>query len=288
MRNVKTFSPSLPENLNITGMSSYVSSLQFYPNMRFNHNNLTFMIEDNCNTEKRENMALSFGKLEQETNNLITFYQTEHNPDILVTCNETYILKPTGDFFIAGEGGPERAVKSGIYYVIESGTVILYYTPEKDCMNYNVELHELLHVLGFIHSDNKYSIMYNVSECYQVLTKDITDELIRLYSIPNYPDVSIGNITAIKHGTYLDFEINVKNAGFEKAENIVLGISSKEKEIASFDLEDLEYGEGKILTVENIRIPFSLLSLEQITFSLSIDSKELDYRNNNITMTISE
>jgi len=286
MRSVKTFSPVIPEIQNITEMPSYASELQFFPNMRFNHNNLTFLIEDNCNMLEKEKIALAFSRIEQESNNLLTFHKTRENPDILVMCNSSQIINQASKFFIAGEGGPERAIKSGVFYVIEKGTILLYSTFGGECANYNVELHELLHVLGFTHSDNHLSVMYNISKCNQVITRDIIDEIVRLYSIPAYPDVSVENITALKHGTYLDFEANVKNIGLNKAENIIMGISSKGQEIESFNLGTLEYGEGKILAVENIKIPISLLTLKELTFSLSIESSELDYENNNITLVL--
>lgn len=288
MRSIRIFGPQFSQDINTANISSYVSLLQFYPNMRFSHNNLTFNLEDNCNFYKREKMAFAFSKIEKETNNLLNFHKTEINPDILVTCNETYSRKPKSDFYIAGEGGPEKAVKSGNYYVIEHGTVLLYYTSEKDCLNYNVELHELLHVLGFIHSDNKYSVMHNISECYQILTKDIIDEIVRLYSIPSYPDVMIESITALKHGIYLDFEIEVGNVGLKKAGNIILEVSSRGESIESFNLEELDYGERKILSVKNLKIPIVLLNLDELTFSLSTEESELDYNNNNITLTLSK
>ena len=275
---------SIPENI-----TSYNGTLQFYPNMLFNHKNLSYKIQQTCELEKKLNTRQAFHAIEIKTQNLLTFYEADSNEDILIECNQTneqYELGKKEAFFVAGEGGPDKAVSTGMSWVIEHGKVLLYYPRNKECMSYNIELHELLHVFGFKHSDNKYSIMYNVSECNQVMSDDIINEFLRLYNLPELADVYIANISAVKRGMYIDFNIEVRNQGIRGATNATLFLSSENKQIKSFSLEDIGYGEGKILEVENVRIPLTMLALKDITFSASSESEEISYENNNITLSI--
>jgi len=282
-----SFSPiSIQPPKNIT---SYNGSLQFYPNMLFNHKIITYAIEDTCEKSKYNNMIQAFSILENETSRLIKFQPASSEPDIFVTCNQSVQeleSKQKSSYFIAGEGGAERAISSGEFWVIEKGKILLYYPRTKECLTYHVELHELLHVFGFKHSDNRYSMMYPVSECNQVLSDDIIQEILRLYNLPELADIYITNVSAVKHGIYIDFDIEIKNQGIENARNITLVLSSENKEIEKFDLKEINYGEGKILEVENIRIPITMLNLDEIKFSVETESEELDKSNNQVTLTI--
>lgn len=282
-----SFSPiSIQPPKNIT---SYNGSLQFYPNMLFNHKIITYKIEDTCEKSKYDNMIQAFSILENETSGLIKFQPANSEPDIFVTCNQSVQdleSRQKSSYFIAGEGGAERAVSTGEFWVIEKGKILLYYPRTKECLTYHVELHELLHVFGFRHSDNKYSMMYPVSECNQVLSDDIIQEILRLYNLPELADIYITNVSAVKHGIYIDFDIEIKNQGIENARNITLVLSSRNKTIDTFELKDINYGEGKILNVENVRIPITMLNLDEITFSVESPSEELDKSNNQVTLTI--
>ena len=54
--------------------------------------------------------------------------------------------------FIAGEGGPSNITKSGDFSVITHGSILLI--KESKCERPNIAIHELLHALGFDHSEN--------------------------------------------------------------------------------------------------------------------------------------
>ena len=54
--------------------------------------------------------------------------------------------------FIAGEGGPTNITVSGKYNVITHGSILLI--RESRCSIPTIAIHELLHVLGFKHSNN--------------------------------------------------------------------------------------------------------------------------------------
>jgi len=261
--------------------SSYSSQLQFYPDMRFPKKDIFYNIDFSCGEDKKTRMLQAFTRLEQETD-LIKFYSSQQEPDILVSCQETEVEQEAGKYFIAGEGGPTTIINTTKFYIIEKGKVLLFYK-ENSCNNYNVELHELLHVFGFEHSNNKESIMYNTTFCYQVLTDDIAAELKRLYLIPELPDLYFNNVSVIKHGSYLDFEIDVRNQGLANSENISLDLFSEEK-IDSFELGNISYGEGKLFQAKNIKIS---RSLKKIKFIL-VDGKELEKENNEIELFLAE
>jgi len=148
-------------------------------------------------------------------------------------------------------------------------------------------LHELLHVLGFEHSENKNSIMYNTTSCQQILTNDIIDELKRLYSIQELPDLYFSSISATKHGSYLDFNVEVINSGLNEAENVKLEIYAEDEEeekIDEFILENVGYGEGKSLEVKNLKIS---RAASKIKFVI-VNGEDLDEKNNIIELFLPE
>ncbi len=275
---IQNFSPELQ----VKNQTSYKGELQFYPNMRFAKKTLIYNIEPSCNEKKQTRMRRAFLKLENETG-LLKFYRNiyKEKADILVSCQESELAeKIPGEYYIAGEGGPTAIINTSLFYVIEKGKVLLLYK-ESACNNYNVELHELLHVFGFKHSENKKSVMYNTTFCNQVLTQDIIEELKRLYSIEELPDLYIENVSAIKEGIYLSFDVQVRNQGLSDAENVTLELYSNGKKIDEFDLGKINYGEGKILEVKDKRLHSR--KDDSIKFVL-VSGKELDKENNIIEL----
>lgn len=259
-----------------TSQPSYEGELQFYPNMRFNKLALSYLIGEECGEDKKTNMLSAFDFIENKTS--LFFYESE-KPDILVNCGEQYTKE---DLFVAGEGGPSSFIDTGDYNVILQGKIVLFY--EENCKD-NVELHELLHVLGFSHSDNPESIMYNISKCDQVVTDDIIEEINRLYSIQPLADLYFNNIFAVKHGRYLDANFTVKNQGLINAKEISVEIYSEEK-IESFELGLIEFGAGKVLSVTNLKLPSR--DIGEIEFFINYPEKEIDKDNNNIKLTLAE
>ena len=271
--------PVILEQKNITPNENIISypygELQYYPNMRFNHNNITYSIDSSCSEEKIKRIEKAISMLEEDVNE-ISFFYTNNNADIEIICENKNVPSEVKEYFIAGEGGPTSVINTSLFYIIEKGKILLY-NDKSSCDHPNVELHELLHVFGFEHSTNKESIMYSVSSCKQVLTEDIKNELKRLYSIENLPELYFSEIDVKKHGSYIDFELKIKNQGLVKAKNIKLRIIStfSNNTIDEFDMGDIEYGEGKYLKVENLKIPFRT---KDIKFEI-VNGKELNNNN---------
>jgi len=254
---------------------------QFYLNMKFNHNQISYKIEEDCETEKKQRMIQAFDELSSKVSK-ITFYSVLLNPDIEVICSQENKLNIDEKHFIAGEGGAKEIIQTGQYYIITNGVVYLYENIKTIKCNYpNVELHELIHVFGFDHSDNENSLMFPYLEsCDQKLDDSIINKLGELYSKENLPDLYFENISAIKKGRYLDFDLIIKNSGSIDSKNVTLTIFDNEKIIEHRDLGVFKFGSGISLHSTNLKLVH--LNPKQIRFIIDKDDnvKELDENNN--------
>jgi len=254
-------------------------------NLRFNHNNISYFIEEDCSEVRRYSMIEAFVIFKNETG-LISFYEIKNksNADVSVGCSDDYI-ELSDNLFIAGEGGPSRIINTSAFKMIEKGKISLYHDPR--CDYPIVGLHELLHVFGFDHSKNPKSIMYNTSKCNQRISKDMIDLIDKLYSIEPLADAVIENLTVIKKGRYLDFNITVSNDGLIKIDSINLTIFAEEREFHVIELGELDIGYSRALRVTNNKLPSK--SVENIKFVLDANDniRELNEENNFMQMTIS-
>lgn len=256
---------------------SFSGQSQFYPNMRFANKRISYSISEECSGEKTLRVVKALNRLENETS--LEFYQTD-KARIFITCEEMEEPMP-GEYFVAGEGGPTKLVNTSLFYVVEEGKVLLLYEDSR-CNNYNVELHELLHVFGFKHSKNENSIMYNTTRCDQKLTDDIIERLNKLYLIESLPDLTFENVEANKIGRYLNFKVEIRNQGLSKARNVELSIRSEEK-IEEFDLGDISYGAGKVFRARNVKLPSR--NVETLKFIIEA-GEELELKNNEVELSV--
>ena len=264
---------------------------QFYPNMKFNHKQITYRIDRNCEEKKKEKMELAFKELSTQVPEL-SFISLVKDPDIEITCEEKNQINIDKKHFVAGEGGAKEIIQTGRYNIINEGIILLYENTKvrsKDCEYPNVEMHELLHVFGFDHSEDKKSIMYPFIEtCSQVLDQSIIDQLNTIYKEDNLPDLYFEKIQASKKGRYLDFDLTIKNSGSIKSETITLTILDGTDIIEQKDLEEIEYGAGITLTTTNLKL--KRLNPDQINFIIDKEDKikELDESNNVANIKLSE
>ncbi len=246
---------------------------QFYPNMRFKTGRISYYFGNECPKEKTNNMVQAFRYLENRTGGKLEFY--EKNPgDISVRCGKEF--EAGGGLYVAGEGGPILIINGSLFNVIIEGQILLLYS---ESCSYNIEVHELLHVLGFDHSPDSRSIMYNVSNCNQVLAEDIVNEIIRLYSYESLPDLTFGEISASKKGMYLSMNFSVRNQGLADAENVKVALLADDSNREEFDFDDIELGSRRLFYFENLRIP---ISTKNITLVIE-DGAEI-YSENNIAV----
>ena len=262
------------ENFNVSG------NIQFYDNMRYKSSRLSYNIDDTCDFGKIENVKEAFSILSEKT--ILEFYESENGHDIEILCAD---ISPSSDekgHFVAGEGGPSEVVQAGKYNVVLLGKISLFRIDK--CDKPQIAVHEILHALGFDHNTNRTSILYPITNCKQEIDDYIIDEINSLYSIKSLPDLSIEKAEASKIGRYLNFEIIVFNVGFKDAEKSKLRVFAEDTEIREFDLEELNVGAKRILTVENLRLP--LRKIDSVKFSVEFEPEELSKSNNILIMNL--
>ena len=258
-----------PEEMNSNFSLVKKSDMQFYPNMRFPYSNISYRMSD-CNLKKQNDMELAFSILGNLT--LLDFYSVEENEDIFVTCDEK--LRYDGDYFIAGEGGPTEIINATNFNVIFQGEILLI--EDSDCPNPNIALHELLHVFGFKHSENPNNIMYNITRCEQTISEDIISLLNDLYSVPNYPDLVLKDVSVLKKGSFLDINVSVMNYGLKDSGDFVVGVYSEDSLIKELNFEAIEIGSGRATFVKNI---FTMKPIDEIEIVIETDFPEIDEEN---------
>jgi len=253
------------------------SQMQFYSNLRFAEADISYKISD-CTIKKQNDMEYAFSIIENVTS--LNFYSVGSNENIFVTCDEK--VKPSeSGLFIAGEGGPTTIISAGNFNVILDGKILLI--KNSDCAKPNVAIHELLHVLGFEHSENSENIMYNITNCNQVIGEDVISLLNDLYSVPSYPDLIFENVSASKEGAFFDINFTVLNYGLKDSENFLVKIYSRDSILKEMEIEPIEIGKGRIISVQNI---FTIKQIDELDVVIESDFDEIDEKNNKIKLEI--
>tara|TARA_Y100000296_G_scaffold5175_1_gene6484 strand:- start:542 stop:1411 length:870 start_codon:yes stop_codon:yes gene_type:complete len=264
------------DNFNFT-LNDSSKEMQFYENMRYSDPKISYRILD-CTLQKRYNIERAFEMISNTTS--LSFYEVEFNEEIFATCDSRNKIE--GELFIAGEGGPVNITKTENFNVILKGEILLI--KESKCEKPNIALHELFHSLGFNHSPNPSSIMYNTSKCNQNIGQDIVDKINELYSSPSYPDLTFENVSAIMHGKYLDTNITIRNHGLKDSEKTKLIISSGEKIIKETEIDSLKIGYGITMSLNNILV--SKINIQELKFLIDSNFSELKKNNNEIKLEI--
>ena len=251
----------------------------FYDNIRFLNLLVSYSIDGGCDETRYDDAKTAFKILGDNT--VLDFYEKPEG-EILVLCSDKEKELPD-EHFVIGEGGPNAILNTGKYAVILNGTVYLY--RESECDEPVVAMHEILHVIGFNHSQDENSIMYKVSNCKQEIDNTIIEKIKELYEDPVLPDMIFKNINATKKGVYIDLSAEVVNEGLAKSDNVFIKIYSEDKEIKSYNLGGFGSGAGKVINVDNLRIPY--LS-QNIILIIDPDNKieEINKTNNKIELKI--
>lgn len=252
--------------------------MQFYPNMRFPNKDISYHISEECDVQKKSEMLWAFDILEQQT--ILNFYESQENAEINIFCEDK--TKIENGMFIAGEGGPANVSLGNKFNVIMNGYILLL--KDSDCERPNIEIHELLHALGFDHSENMNNIMYPINKCKQVISEDMISEINRLYSVESLPDLEISSVSASMQARFLDVEITIKNEGLADSGDFLLGVYANGKSIDKMKVEGIKVGYGKIINLTNILVP--QIKIDTLKFAIETESSELNKQNNYITLNV--
>lgn len=253
--------------------------MQFYPNMRFPSPEISYQITD-CPLQKENDMEYAFAIIENLT--LLKFYPVKNNEKISIACQEKE--KRTGDLFIAGEGGPTNITSVGEFNVIFNGEILLI--RESNCPRPNIALHELLHVLGFDHSTNPGNIMYNITNCNEIIGQDMINAINELYSTPSYSDLDFSNASAVLNGKFLNINMTIRNIGLENSGKSEIIIYADGDEIKKLDLEPINIGYGRIISLQNLWVPKS--NVHELELIINYNFDEINKENNKIKLEIKE
>jgi hypothetical protein len=265
-----------PINYNFSLNSLENSTLQFYPNMRFPTNQISYRILE-CPLQKKSQMEEAFKILEDKT--ILEFYPFEYGEDILITCSDEIQIED--GLFLAGEGGPTNITVAGKYNVILQGKILLI--EDSRCEEPSVALHELLHVLGFDHSPNPNNIMYEINYCNQEIGNDILDYINKIYSIPSQPDLTFEDISVIPRGRYLEINVTIRNNGLKDSKKSNLTIFADGDKIKEIEISPLEIGYGR---KTSFLAWAPQISINEVEFVIDNNFPELDKLNNKVLLNL--
>lgn len=271
-----TFKANISANTNFT-ISENKTKVQFYENMRFPSKMISYKIKTDCNLEKTHSMERGFERIANLTG--LIFYPVDSNEQITVTCQEKNIIE--NGMFIAGEGGPTNITNTDKFKVITHGDILLI--KESDCPNPNVEIHELLHVLGFDHSENKKNIMYPISKCDQTIGEDTIEKIKDLYKTPSLPDLKFEKIEANVKGRILNINISVRNDGLKESKETKISLISENKTLREIDLKPLQIGHGLKIELKNLWI--TKIKIEELRVEIDSNFEELSKDNNKVLLS---
>jgi len=254
--------------------------MQFYPDMRYPNPQISYKIDSDCSMQKRDDMERAFEIIAEES--VLQFYPVNSNEEISVACEDKQKFQRDTRTFIAGEGGPTNITKTENFNVILHGDILLL--RDFKCNIPNVGIHELLHALGFEHSTNPNNILYSVTKCGQEIGDDTISLINELYSTPTYADLAFEDVSAIMNGKYLGVEISVRNHGLKDSEDTKILIYVDGKQAKEIELESIEIGYGRVITLTNIWVP--KISVHEIEFVIDSDFSELNRENNKVLLEI--
>ena len=153
---------------------------------------------------------------------------------------------------------------------------------EPNCPNPNVGIHELLHALGFEHSENPNNIMYPTTKCSQTIGEDIPELINLLYSYPSLPDVAFENVSATMNSRYLDLNIVIRNQGLADSSEGTIEVYADEDLVKEIEFESLEIGHGRKILINNIFILQK--DIDELRFFINADFEELEKDNNEVIL----
>lgn len=270
---------SVPKEKNFNIGVYAPENMQFYESMRFPDRKISYRISSFCSISKKAEMEEALGIIENLT--VLTFYPGQSDAEIFVSCQEKDSIDSSG-LFIAGEGGPTKIIQTDNFNIIQGGEILL--VRKSECQTPNIPIHELFHVLGFVHSTNVGNIMYNVSKCNQVIGEDIPKRINELYLVDSLPDLSFDNATAFVHNRYVDLNVSIRNNGLKDSEKAKIKIYTDNQLLKEMDLNPIKVGYGRTISLGNIYSQER--NIDMLKVVIDSDFGELDKKNNEVILEV--
>jgi hypothetical protein len=145
-------------------------------------NKIKYAYRDECDYVVKGQMEEAFDILANISEDILDFSESD-DADIDIYCTISAPTAESKHMKTVGEGGPSKYYEINNYSVIVEGELYLY---EYQCSEEaSSQLHELLHVFGFAHSDNAQDTMYPKSNCLASLSGDLKRDIKNIYGIYN-------------------------------------------------------------------------------------------------------
>lgn len=254
---------------------------QFVPDLRFANSRVSYFINSNCNADRRTQLELALRVISSSAPALSFYPASEANADILMGCSkDSYEQEP--NVFTAGEGGPTSYLNLSYYPLIKRGKVLLY--QKSDCTYPVVEIHELLHVLGFAHVNNKTNIMFPYAVCTAKMDPQISEIIQKLYSVEPLAELSFGNASATVSGGYMTLYLEVTNQGLKIADNVNVMLYADNSQLDPIEMGTIEMGQTQTVKIKNIKLPQN--NVKTISLVIEYPEKEFNKNNNALKLTI--
>lgn len=260
------------------------NKLQSYENIRYSDSLIPYKIEP-CLPQNKAKIEKVLSLLEEKT--ILDFYEVNANEKLFFTFENIDIKE--GKYSVEGFGGPQNMLKSGQFYVIGKGVVIL----KKSDNCFGDILHETLHALGFAHSSNPKDILFPSTglinrECNTDfnVNENIYKLINKLYATPNQADLVISKIIPKRaENNCLNLDVTIMNCGLKKSEKSTLNFYLNNKIIRTINIEELGAGSINIMkfnTELKKNTPGKLKMIIENNF------EELDKKNNEKIFDISQ
>lgn len=210
----------------------------------FNNSPAVF-IEDSCPSYMREDIRRGMRYWEIETYYLkFTEVNDKKNANIVVKCKIDPINETIEGGYIyttLGEGGPVEAYTINDFVIIEKSEMLVTFTT-KQCSEPIRVMHEIGHALGFDHSKNESSFMYQYEECNQVFTDELRQAVNKIYGEYAFPDLTITQANARWENNFLNISFWIENIGTRASQRSKVLVHIDNEVIWKDDIEPLLAG----------------------------------------------
>jgi len=172
---------------NLSGARNETNESLYYTNVGITSPSVTYRFTDkeSCGNYETKRVIWAFEVIENETDHIVTFEETNSSADITIYC---YITAPSSQLGYITQG----EATMGNYGERVHNAVINFYNTGQNrysagCKDYpDTEIHEILHVFGFGHSADTMSIMNWEHIVCRIdrfkIDPDIVEELKKIYN----------------------------------------------------------------------------------------------------------